>query len=142
MARLTAAQADKINRMNPDAQEVALGSTIKETQDYSPVIIEYTIGSSAASAIPAFTAPFAMRLTLVTARCTAAISNGAVQPLKASTGMCTAITCAEDKVQTAWSAGIESAQILLAAGDVVNVIATGDTAASVRGVITFYGVRV
>lgn len=142
MARLTAAQADKINRMNPDAQEVSLGSTIKETQDYSPVIIEYAITSTAASAIPAFTAPFAMRLTLVTARCTAAISNGAVQPLKASTGMCTAITCAVDKVQTSWSAGIDSAQILLAAGDVVNVIATGDTAANVRGVITFYGVRV
>jgi len=33
MANLTTAQADIINRMNPDAQKCALGSSIKGTQD-------------------------------------------------------------------------------------------------------------
>jgi hypothetical protein len=141
MSILTAAQADKINRFNPTAQEVALGTSILETQTYAPVIIEYAVAADASSNVAAFTAPFAMRITLVTARCTAAITNGAIQPKKATTAMCTAITCAVDKVQTSWGAGIETAQVVLAAGDVVNVIATGDTAGSVRGVVTFYGVR-
>jgi len=141
MAILTAANADKINRQNPTNEEVQLGTSIYETQAYAPVIIEYAVAADASSNVAAFTAPYAMRLTLVTARCTAAISNGAIQPKKGTTAMCTAITCAVDKVQTSWSAGIETAQVVLAAGDIVNVIATGDTAASVRGVLTFYGVR-
>ena len=145
MAVLTAAQVDIINNMNPDTELCQLGSSIKTTQDlsaYQPIIIEKTIDSSAATAVAAFTAPYAMRIIDVIVRATATSTNGALQPLKASSGICTAITCAADTAVTHMSAGAVAANLLLASGDVVNLIATGDAASGVKGVVTFIAVRV
>ena len=145
MAVLTAAQADRIDRLMPEAEAVQLGSSIKGSQDlqaYQPIIIEKAITSTAASAVVAFVAPYAMRIVDVIVRATATKTNGALQPLKAASGMCTAIACAADGAVTHMSAGAVAANLLLAAGDTVNLIATGDAAAEVVGVVTFVAVQV
>lgn len=145
MSVLTAAQVDIINNMNPDTEKCQLGSSIKTTQDlsaYQPIIIEKAITSTAASAVAAFTAPYAMRIVDVIVRATATKTNGALQPLKATDGMCTAIACAADGAVTHMSAGANATHLTLAAGDTVNLIATGDAAAEVTGVVTFIAVRV
>jgi hypothetical protein len=141
MSLITTNTADKLNRLTPTTQETALGTLVKDTQQYGAVIFEKAITASAAANVACFTAPFAMRITFVSVRCTVDETNGTLQPKKDNTAMCTAITCAVNKVVTNWSAGVETAQVVLAAGDVVNVIATGNTAANVRGVITFFGIR-
>jgi hypothetical protein len=145
MAVLTAAQADRIDRLMPEAEAVQLGSSIKGSQDlqaYQPIIIEKAITSTAASAVVAFVAPYAMRIVDVIVRATATKTNGALQPLKAASGMCTAIACAADGAVTHMSTGAVAANLLLAAGDTVNLIATGDAAAEVVGVVTFVAVQV
>ena len=145
MGNLTAAQADKINRLMPETEGVQLGTSIKDTQDFSayqPIIIEKAITSTAASAVLAFTAPYAMRIVDVIVRATATKTNGALQPLKATDGMCTTIACATSGNVVHMSAGANATHLTLAAGDTVNLIATGDAAAEVTGVVTFIAVRV
>ena len=123
------------NDFHPTAQSVRMGDAVFS----APVIFEYAITADASDGdLPAFTAPFAMRLTDITVRATAASASGTVTPKKGTTAMCTAIACAVDKAVTSWSAGVEAAQIVLAAGDVVNVETNG---AADRGVVAFTGVR-
>ena len=145
MAVLTADQATILNDMNPDTEKMSLGTSIRETQtltSYHPLIFEKAITSTAATAVLAFTAPYAMRVVDVIVRATATKTNGALQPLKAASGMCTAIACAADGAVTHMSAGAVAANLLLAQGDLVNLIATGDAAAEVVGVVTFICVKV
>ena len=135
---LTINQKNRLNKdFHPTAQETALGDAVYN----APVVFEYAVTATAAAGLTAFVAPFPMRISFVSVRATATHGNGTLQPRKATDAMCTAITCAVDKVVTNWSEGVESAHITLAAGDTVTVIATGDTEANVRGVITFFGVR-
>lgn len=145
MSYISSADVDKINRVNPTLEDVQLGTKLADFQDYAPVIFEKAITSSAATAVEAFTAPFAMRIVDVIVTATATSSSGTLQPLKAAAGMCTAIACATDGAVTHMSAGATAATAanrLLAAGDVVNVIAAGGTAANHRGIVTFIGIRV
>ena len=135
---LTTNQKNRLNKdFHPTAQETALGDALFA----APVVFEYAVTADASGGLTAFTAPFAMRIAFVSVRATATSTSGALQPRKGSDGMCTAITCDTDKAVTNWSAGVETAHIALAAGDTVTVIATGDAEANVRGVITFFGVR-
>lgn len=142
MSRLTAIQAAKIDRMNPDAQAAQLGSSVKETQDYAPVIIGFDITADATGAPTAFVAPFAMRIVDIIVWAKATEGGGAITPLKGSDAMCTAIACATDGAVTHMSAGAvvaNAARLTLAAGDVVKVDAAN---AADRGTVTFIGIRV
>jgi len=143
MAKLTSAQADIINRMNPTAQEVALGSTIKESQDYEAVILTYAIASDCTTAKAAFTAPFAMVIDRIDLLTTVGETSNTIKVLKATTEMCTALVATTAKAITSMAAGVETAQVTLASGSVVNVQAAGGSnGANQRGVLTFYGHRV
>jgi hypothetical protein len=141
MARLTAVQAEKLNRMNPSSQEIALGTSLKETQDYAPVIIEYAVAADATGNPAAFTAPFAMRIVDIIVQAKATSSAATISPTKGgSAAMCTAIACATDGNVVHMSAGTTTpANLVLAAGDVVNVDAS---ASDVRALVTFIGIRV
>ena len=131
-----------VNRDNPTFQSVELGTELGKLEAGTPYIIEKAVTASAATAVPAFTAPFAMRIVDVIVRATATETNGTLQPLKGTDAMCTAITCEADGGITKWSAGATTAaRLALATGDTVNLIATGTTAANVRGVVTFVCVR-
>lgn len=137
---MTLTQAKRLNSdFAPTAQETSLGDATYK----APVIFEYAVTASAAAGLTAFTAPFAMRITDIIVIATVAETNGRLTPRKATTAMCTAITCAVNKAVTRWSAGAEAAQILLAEGDAVTVLAEApdNTAANVRGRIAFIGVR-
>ena len=133
---MTLNDKDRLNNdFHPTAQSVGMGDAVFS----APVIFEYSITADASDGdLTAFTAPFAMRLTDITVRATATSSQGTVTPKKGTDAMCTAITCATDKAVTSWSAGVEAAHILLAAGDVVNVETNG---AADRGVVAFTGAR-
>ena len=135
---MTIQEKNKLNNdFHPLAQEVKLGDEVYN----SPVIFEYAIGESPNHSTgdrQAFVAPFAMRIVSIIARATAASASGTVLPKKAAAGMCTAIKMDTDKEVIYWSAGVETAQIVLAAGDVVNVRTNGATD---RGVVTFVGIR-
>lgn len=144
MSILTAIQAAIVNKMHPDAQKVALGDSIRETQRYAPVAINYEIAADATGAPTAFTAPFAMDIVDIIVQARATSSAATVSPINAGTGsgtdiMCTAIACATDGVVSHMAAGADDAQLRLEAGDVIKVDAS---AAAVRALITFVGVRV
>lgn len=128
----------------PEHQKAQLGTSLYELSQYAPVAITKAITKSAASAVEAFVAPFAMRIVDVIVQAQENETNGTLQPLKAAAGMCTAIACAEDGAVTHMSAGATAAtdaNRVLAAGDTVNLIATGTAAEDVRGIVTFIGVR-
>lgn len=116
-------------------------NTLADEYKTFPVIFEYAVTADATTRQAAFTAPFAMRISFISVRCTAANANATILPSKAATAMCTAIACAENLVVTNWSAGVVAAQIVLAAGDVVNVASVGGTTANTKGVVTFFGIR-
>lgn len=141
MAVLTSAQAVIVNKMNPAAEKVALGTSLKESQDYQVVGFSYTVAADATGNPTAFTAPFAMRIVDVIVQATATSASGTILPYKNGTGaMCTAIACATDGAVTHMSAGTTTeANLVLAAADTVTVDANG---ANDRGIVTFIAVRV
>jgi len=146
MAQLSTRTRDILDKSSlPEFQESGLGTTLYEASQYAPVIFTKAITSSAATAVLAFVAPFAMRVIDVIVQAQVTETNGTLQPLKAATGMCTAIACETDGAVVHMSAGATTATAanrLLASGDVVNLIATGTTAANVRGIATFICARV
>ena len=112
-------------------------------------MVAYTVRKAAdfSTAVAMFTAPFAMRIVDVIVEAQAAATNGTVKVMKATTEICTAITCAVDGAVTHMSAGATAAttaQRTLAAGDVINIQAassTGGEAAKEVAQITVIGVR-
>ena len=145
MAMMTAAQADKLNRMNPTTQEMSLGTTLYEASETQ--VCAYSVLKSAdfstASAI--FVAPYAMRIVDVIVEAHATEGSGTAKILKGTDEICTAIACAADGAVTHMSAGATVATVarrLLAAGDTVNVQAAGGTAANIKGRITVIALRV
>ena len=141
MARITSTEAGILNNMNPAGQRVALGDSLKETQDYAPVIFSYEVAADATGNPVAFTAPFAMRIVDIIVQATATSSSGSLLPAKnTSSAMCTAIACATDGAVVHMSAGTTTeANLVLAAGDTVNLDANGATD---RGIVTFIGIRI
>ena len=149
MAQLSTTTRDILDKASlPEFQAAGLGTTIYEASKYAPVVIRYVVSTTHVAAKPAFVAPFAMRIVDVIVQAQAAATTGALQPLKAAAEMCTTIACVTDGVVSHMAAGATAATAanrLLAAGDVVNVIATGSDAteaAKVAAVVTFIGERV
>jgi hypothetical protein len=145
MPNLTTNEIAKLNLMNPTTQEIALGTSLSETQ--AGQIVAYTATKTAdfSTAVALFTAPFAMEIVDVIVEAHAASTNGTVKIMKATDEICTAIVCAVDGVvahMSAGATGATKARRVLAAGNVINIQATGDVAASTLGKVTVIGVRV
>ena len=138
MSQITAAKADKLNRMHPTFQEMQFGTDVYEISQYSPVIISTAVTAAANSTAKSVTIPFAMRVLFVVTECTATSGSGTLTLRKATTAISDAMECATDK-KVVYSASIDDAQSTLAAGDNVNIIANG---ANDRGVVTIIGIRV
>lgn len=112
-------------------------------------VVAYTLDRSTAafSAAPAliFTAPYAMRIDDVIVNAQATEGSGVATVYKGTDAICTAIACAADGAVTHMSAGAvvaNKARLVLAAGNTVNVQASGGTATNIRGIITVLGHRV
>ena len=136
MSQITAAKADKLNRMHPTFQELQFGTAAYEISQYSPVIISTAVASANSTAV-SVTIPFAMRVLFCVCECTAGSTNGTLTLRKATTAISDAMECATDK-KVVYSALIDDAQSTLAAGDDVNIIANG---AGDKGVVTIVGIR-
>lgn len=138
MIILTTAQADKINRINPDTQEAGLGSEVKILGDYAPVILTAAVTADATGAGgKAITVPFAMEVLDVIVQCRAANGSGSLTLRKSTTAISDAIACSTDKA-IARAGSIDDAQSTLAVGDALNVLANG---AGDRGLVTIIGKR-
>lgn len=137
---LTAQTADKINRFNPTAEEVQLGSEILATQ--TGQVFSYFLDLSAtafnAKAVTIFTAPFAMRIIRVNALAMAAKAE-AVVTFKNGTTTIAAVACAVDGTLTSAGAAVAAkAAMVLAKGDTVTVQASD---AEVLGIMSVDCVR-
>lgn len=139
MNQLTAVEAKRLDRSNPELERVSAFQKINERQTGG--VVAFTLDKSAAAfnaaAAPVFTVPYAMRIIDVIVTACATEANGAVTIYKGTDAICTAIACAADGAVTHMSAGANKDRMVLAAGDVVNAQATAGTApADVRGIVT------
>ncbi len=143
MARLTTAQVTRLDKSNPENQRVQAWASVKETQDYAPILIEAEIAADSTGNPTVFTAPYAMRVTDIDVLAYATSGGGTLSPYKnGNLLMCTAIACAVDGVKTRMSAGAvvaNRAYLTLAAGDTITVDAAN---AADRGVISFWARRI
>ena len=140
MNQLTAVEAKRLDRSNPELERVSAFQKINERQTGG--VVAFTLDKSAGAfnteAAPVFTAPYAMRIIDVIVTACATETDGAVTVYKGTDAIGTAIACAADGVVTHISAGVENkARMVLAAGDVVNAqVTAGTTPADVRGIVT------
>jgi hypothetical protein len=142
MNQLTAVEAKRLDRSNPELERVSAFQKINERQTGG--VVAFTLDKSAAAfnaaKVPVFTAPFAMRIIDAIVTGCATETDGAVTIYKGDNAIGAAIACAADGAVTHLSAGVaveNKANMVLAAGDVVNAQATAGTdAANVRGIVT------
>lgn len=142
MDMLTAVEAKRIDRSNPELERVSAFQKIQE--GFGGSVLAFTLDKSAAAfnaaAVPVFTAPFAMRIIDVIVTGQATETNGAVTVYKGTDAIGTAIACAADGTVSHLAAGVAEANkalMVLAAGDVVNAQVTAGTDATlVRGIVT------
>ena len=141
MNQLTAVEAKRLDRSNPELERVSAFQKINERQTGG--VVAFTLDKSAAKfseeAVAVFTAPYAMRIIDVIVTGCAGVDNGTAKIMKGTNEICTAIACAADGAVTHMSAGAlveNKARMVLAAGDVINAQADGGTATSIRGIIT------
>jgi len=141
MNQLTAVEAKRLDRSNPELERVSAFQKINERQTGG--VVAFTLDKSeaafSAAAAPVFTAPYAMRIIDVIVTGCAAMVDGTVKIMKGTNEICTPIACAADGAVTHMSAGAlvaNNARMVLAAGDVINAQAAGGTATSIRGIIT------
>lgn len=141
MNQLTAVEAKRIDRSNPELERVSAFQKINERQTGG--VVAFTLDKSAAAfnaaAAPVFTVPYAMRIIDVIVTACATEGSGTAKIMKGTDEICTAIACAADGAVTHMSAGAvvaNKARMVLAAGDVINAQAAGGTAANIRGIIT------
>lgn len=137
---LTAQTADKINRFNPTAEEVQLGSEILATQTGQAfnyfLDLSATAFDTAAKTI--FTAPFAMRIIRVNALAMATKANATVTFYNGTTAIATVACAADGTLTSAGAAVAAKAEMVLAAGDTVTVQASD---AAVLGIMSVDCVR-
>lgn len=144
---LSNAQADKVNRMNPVTQEVALGTEIarlggeiaaETTLSAKQLIaIKYALTADATGAGLAITIPYAMEIVdvIVQARATSAVAT-----VKLATGagdITNLIACAADTTVTRVGT-IDDSKSSITTSTALKVIAS---AADVRALITIVGYR-
>ncbi|MBA4274016.1 MAG: hypothetical protein C0436_00020 [Alphaproteobacteria bacterium] len=125
--------------------DITPNQKLDELDVYSPVIINYNADSDHTSAKQAFVAPFAMRIVDIIVKANATNASGTLVPRKGADAMCTGIACATDGTVSRLAAGAtvaNDARLSLVAGDIVNIISSGGTAANTRGFVTFIAVRV
>ena len=141
MNQLTAVEAKRLDRSNPELERVSAFQKINERQTGG--VVAFTLDKSAGAfnteEVAVFTAPYAMRIIDVIVTACADVGSGTVNVLKGTDAICTAIACAADGAVTHMSAGAvvaNKARMVLAAGDVINAQAAGGTATSIRGIIT------
>lgn len=142
MTMLTAVEAKRIDRSNPELERVSAFQKIQEGMGGN--VVAYTLDKSAApfsaAAALVFTAPYAMRIIDVIVTGQAAQTDGAVTVYKGTDAIGTAIACAVDGTVSHLAAGVavtNKALMVLAAGDVVNAqVTAGTEATKVRGIVT------
>lgn len=120
---MTAIEAEKINRFNPTAEEVQLGSELLATQ--TGQAFSYFLDLSAKAfneaAVTIFTAPFPMRIIRLNALAMATKSGATVTFDKGTDAIAT-LACAADGTLTSGGAAVAAkAKMVLAAGDTVTV---------------------
>lgn len=133
---LTAQTADKINRFNPTAEEVQLGSEILATQTgqaFSYFLdLSATAFNTAAKTI--FTAPFAMRIIRVNALAMATKENATVTFYNGTTAIATVACVADGTLTSAGAAVAAKATMVLAAGDTVTVQSSDEAVLGIMSV--------
>ena len=138
MNQLTAVEAKRLDRSNPELERVSAFQKINERQTGG--VVAFTLDKSAAAfseeAVEVFTAPYAMRIIDVIVTACVTEGSGTAKIMKGTDEICTAIACAADGTVTHMSAGANKARMVLAAGDVIKAQAAGGTAANIRGIIT------
>ena len=138
MNQLTAVEAKRLDRSNPELERVSAFQKINERQTGG--VVAFTLDKSAAAfnaaKVPVFTAPFAMRIIDAIVTGCADVVGGTAKIMKGADEICTEIACATDGAVTHMSAGANKARMVLAAGDVINAQAAGTTPADVRGIVT------
>jgi hypothetical protein len=137
---MTAIEAEKINRFNPTAEEVQLGSELLATQ--TGQAFNYFLDLSAKAfdekAVTIFTAPFPMRIIRLNTLAMATVS-GATVTFKKGTTEIAILACAADGTLTSGGAAVAAkAGMVLAAGDTVTV---QSSAAGVLGIMSVDCVR-
>jgi hypothetical protein len=108
-------------------------------------MINYAVTADASTDQVAFVAPFPMRIVDIIVKANATNASGTIVPKKATTAMCTGITCAADGAVSRLAAGAlvaGDANLTLTTGDLVRVQSVGGTASATRGFVTFIGIRV
>lgn len=135
MSMFSTNEAKRLDDSNPEFERAGAFTRLA----YAPVIITYQISANATGNPTAFVAPFAMRIVDIIVEAQATSGGATLAFTNGSTAMCTAIACAADGGVTHLSAGAVSAELLLAAGDVIHVDAS---AANVLGLVTFIGYKV
>ena len=120
MAQMSTTTRDRLNKLSPDFQRAAVGTTLYEASVYSPVIFTYNQSTAAnVTAQTVFTAPFALRVVDIIVEGKASAS--AVATFKnGTTTMATAITAA-DKAVAHLAAGVVTAELEFAAGDIMTI---------------------
>jgi hypothetical protein len=142
MNMITAVEAKRIDRSNPELERVSAFQKIQE--GFGGSVLAFTLDKSEAAfnaaAVPVFTAPFAMRIIDVIVTGQAAQTDGAVTVYKGTNAIGTAIACAVDGTVSHLAAGVavaNKALMVLDAGDVVNAqVTAGTDATKVRGIVT------
>lgn len=135
---LTSIQAAKVDKSNPVSQDVGLGTRVRETELYSPVVIQCSITGAANSTAASFTtAPCNFTIIDVIVRATATSENGTVTVRTGTTSISNAIAMATNHAITR-AGSLDDAQVAVTKGTVLNAItaASGD-----RGVVTIIGIR-
>lgn len=112
---------------------------------YGAVVFTYAVAADATTAVTAFAAPFPFRVLDIIVKANATNASGTLVPQKASTALCTGITCATDGAVSRLAAGAvtaNDANLTFATGDLFKVASVGGTTANTRGHVTVIGVRV
>ncbi len=132
MAKLTATQADILDKMEPESQQVALGAQVKELGDNGIFGLVASITTDASVTAKTITVPFACEVIDVVVQARATSGGGTATVRKVTTAITNAIAMATDLAITR-AGTIDDAQSTLAAGDNLNVITNG---AADRGLVT------
>lgn len=131
MSRLSANEAAILDGMNPDAQKVALGSAVRNVEQYGLCILEADIDAAANATAKSVTVPFACEVVDVIVQARATSGSGTATVRVSTNAISDAIVMAVDT--TIVRAGtINDAYSTLAAGDSLNVITNG---ANDRGLV-------
>lgn len=144
---LSAANADKVNRMNPVTQETALGTEVARINNlidvetaisvYQPLMLNFNVTADASSGL-AITIPYSMYITDVIVQCRATVENGTIKLTKGASDITDTIACATDKALD-HAATIDNSKALIDSTTALKAVSSG---AMVRGLVSIIGYRV